>query len=73
MTSPFDAVSWLREFERFGGEVSLTLAGHLSTTRRLIGMTTEQRERSRALQMELCDNQSKLVAVWALMQRQRAA
>ena len=73
MTAPFNAVSWLREFEGVGGEVSLTGNGHFSTTRHLVGMTAAQLERSWALQMELSDDQSKLVAVWALMQQQRAA
>jgi hypothetical protein len=73
MTAPFDPVSWLREFQSVGGDVSLTRARHFSTTRHLVGMTTEQRERSWALQMELSEDQTKLAAVWSLMQRKRAA
>jgi hypothetical protein len=73
MTAPFDPVSWVCEFEAVGGEVSLTPAGRFCTSRHLVGITTKQLERSWALQMELSHDQSKLAAVWLLMQRQRAA
>jgi hypothetical protein len=73
MTAPFDPVSWLLEFQSLGGEVALTRGRHFSMTRHLAAMTAAQINRSWALQMELSEDQTKLAAVWSLMQQQRAA
>lgn len=73
MTAPFDPARWLNEFESLGGAVTLTYAEHLCMTRHLANMTPAQIERSWALQNQLSDDQSKLAALWGLMQQTRAA